>query len=76
MKRKYATSNGYRIPCTSESTRIPIPANNNTIIQAFGSIVTGSTGGTLNFQWAQMTSNANATKVKQCSFMSISEVTE
>lgn len=59
----------------SESSRIPIPGNNTTIIQAFGSIVTGATGGTLNFQWSQATSNATATTVKQGSFMSVAEAT-
>lgn len=58
------------------SDMIAIPANQNTIIQTFGSVVTGSTGGTLQFTWTQNTSNASATTVKQGSFMSVSEAAE
>ncbi|MFA6039776.1 MAG: hypothetical protein WCV62_02345 [Candidatus Peribacteraceae bacterium] len=58
------------------SSLIPIPANGHTIIQSFGTIVTGGTGGTLRFKWSQNTSNATATTVKEGSFISISEITE
>ena len=58
------------------SGQIDIPANVNTIIQPFGSVVTGGTAGNLTFQWAQFSSNATATKIKQGSFMTVTEVTE
>lgn len=60
----------------SASARISIPANENAIIQPFGSVVTSTTGGTLNFKWSQFSSNATATTVKQGSFITVSEVTQ
>ncbi|MEX2054885.1 MAG: hypothetical protein WD972_01775, partial [Candidatus Andersenbacteria bacterium] len=58
------------------SGQIDIPANTNTIIQPFGSVVTGSTAGSLTFKWSQFSSNGTATKVKQGSFITVTEVTE
>ncbi len=58
------------------SSLIPIPASGLTIIQAFGTIATGGSGGTLRFKWAQNTSNATATTIKAGSFISVSEITE
>lgn len=58
------------------SAEIAIPANVNTIIQPFGSVVTGSTADNLTFKWAQFTSNATATTVKQGSFITVTEATQ
>lgn len=58
------------------SSNIPIAANQTTIIQVFGSIVTGGSGGTLQLKWAQNTSNATATTMKQGSFMTVTEAIE
>jgi len=58
------------------SNRIVIPANGTTIIQPFGSIVTGANTGTLTLQWSQFVSNATASKVKQGSFISVTEAVE
>lgn len=58
------------------SAQIDIAANSNTIIQPFGSVVTGGTAGNLVFQWAQNSSNATATTVKQGSFVTVTKVTE
>ena len=61
----------------SESDRIAIPTGNGiAIIQTFGSVVTGTSTGTLALQWAQFSSNATATKVKQGSYMTVTEATE
>lgn len=58
------------------SAAIPIAANGDTIIQAFGTVTTSGTAGNLKFQWAQNASNANATTVRQGSFMSVAEISE
>lgn len=58
------------------SAQIDIPANTNTLIQQFGSVVTSSTSGNLQLKWAQFSSNATATKIKQGSFITVTEVTE
>ncbi len=55
------------------SSRIDIQANMNTIMQLNGTIVVG-TGGNLKLRWAQVTSNASATTLKQGSFLSVTEI--
>ena len=51
------------------SQRIPISNNGVTVIQVNGTIVTGSTAGTLKLEWAQNTANANGTAVLQGSYL-------
>jgi len=52
------------------SITIPIDNSNVTIVMIRGTVKLGSTTGTLTLQWAQATSNANATTVKEGSFLS------
>lgn len=58
----------------AESSRIAIGANNTTIIQLMGTLEVGVTAGDVTLQWAQRTSNGNATTVTEGSFLSIVEI--
>ncbi len=58
----------------SASAAIPIGANQNTIIHVLGTVELGVTSGDLTLQWAQNTSNGNATVVKEGSFLSVEAI--
>jgi uncharacterized repeat protein (TIGR01451 family) len=55
------------------SPAIPIQANEISLIQIDGTIVMNSTG-SITLRWAQNTTNANATRIKQGSFLSVQEI--
>lgn len=53
---------------------IPIPADQPVAIQIGGTVKTGSTGGTLDFQWAQNNSNGNEIGVLRGSYLRADEI--
>lgn len=58
----------------TDTDGIPIFANRPIAIQVVGTVKTGASGGTLNFQWAQNSSNGNATAVLRGSYLRADEI--
>jgi len=58
----------------ASSNAIALTANTPQVIHIKGTIKMGSSSGNINFQWAQNTSNANATVVKEGSYLKAGEI--